>query len=88
MALRKEYGDKIEGPEGEEDEWEFPSVGQLKKASVERLERLGFGYRGKYILESTKVIEKKGGEAWLLGLRGKPNFQVREELCKLPGIGM
>jgi N-glycosylase/DNA lyase len=46
-----------------------------------------FGYRAKYIVETVKSIEEKGGESWLIGLRGKDYKTINEELTSLMGIG-
>ena len=48
---------------------------------------MGFGYRCKYIVESVRYINEKGGWDWLLGLRGKPHDEVRAELLNLLGVG-
>lgn len=58
-----------------------------KKANEAKLRKLGFGYRAPYIVSALKTIEKKGGEAWIRGLRAKPLAEVRSELVQLKGVG-
>jgi N-glycosylase/DNA lyase len=59
----------------------------MKTATEPQLRELGFGYRANFIAESIKMIEAKGGQTWLEGLRGKPLTEVREQLVTLKGVG-
>ena len=64
-----EYGDKV-GEYQEPSYHAFPDLVSISKPNVEqKLRKLGFGYRGKYIQQSAKYIIDKGGRDWLLNLR-------------------
>ncbi|TNV77670.1 hypothetical protein FGO68_gene11284 [Halteria grandinella] len=67
--------------------YRFPTVDELKKATEAELRGLGFGYRAKFIVQSVKMIEEKGGDKWFESLRGKPLEKVRAELVTLMGVG-
>jgi N-glycosylase/DNA lyase len=85
-ALRSNFGT----PLGEVDQqayFAFPTLTQLSSASEERLRELGFGYRAKFIVESTKTIISNGGEDWLMALRHKSREETHEALQQLCGVG-
>ncbi|XP_078687306.1 N-glycosylase/DNA lyase-like isoform X1 [Branchiostoma floridae x Branchiostoma belcheri] len=66
----------------------FPTVSALAGRGVEeRLRKLGFGYRARYISETAQYIMKQGGESWLYNLRTLPYEQAKAELMKLSGVG-
>ena len=67
--------------------YKFPTVAELKKANELTLRDMMFGYRAKYIVESVNTIAEKGGEKWLLDLRGKDYETINTELTSLMGIG-
>lgn len=64
------FGDNL-GSHGDQDYHSFPSLSQLCGDGVEqKLRELGFGYRAKYIHQTTvKLSTELGGEAWLNSLR-------------------
>ena len=63
----------------------WPSLPALATASEEALRGLGLGYRGKFLSRTTAKLTALGGEAWLLGLRGAPDYQTH--LTSLDGVG-
>ncbi|ORZ40143.1 DNA glycosylase [Catenaria anguillulae PL171] len=68
----------------------FPSMDRLVQSADEIegvLRGLGFGYRAKYIAATVKTLGGLGGEAWLVGLRGKGYAEVRDALVQLQGVG-
>lgn len=87
-TLRQTYGSKINcTSEHAEDQFAFPTLAQMKKATDAELRALGFGYRAPYIIKSLDMIEEKGGEEFLLGLRQESLEKCREELTELHGVG-
>ncbi|XP_078605713.1 N-glycosylase/DNA lyase-like [Branchiostoma floridae x Branchiostoma japonicum] len=66
----------------------FPTVSALAGKGVEeRLRKLGFGYRARYISETAQYIMEQGGESWLYNLRTLPYEEAKAELIKLSGVG-
>ncbi|XP_026188646.1 N-glycosylase/DNA lyase isoform X4 [Mastacembelus armatus] len=60
----------------------------FKDSTVEeRLRGLGFGYRARFLQQSSKQILDTHGLQWLDGLRSVSYLQAREALCTLPGVG-
>ncbi len=61
----------------------FPSVDQLRDASIRDLEKCGLGYRAKYIYELSRTIDEKS-----IGRLSRLSFEdLRERLLELPGVG-
>jgi len=57
--------------------------------SVEmRLRDLGFGYRARFLLQSSQIIVNSHGPDWLQSLRSAPYLQARDALRTLPGVGL
>ncbi|ELU01650.1 hypothetical protein CAPTEDRAFT_113225 [Capitella teleta] len=68
--------------------YSFPSIESLAKGSVEqKLRKLGFGYRAKYINQSARFIMENHSEHWLHNLRKLPYNEAKSELMKLCGVG-
>ncbi|XP_026188643.1 N-glycosylase/DNA lyase isoform X1 [Mastacembelus armatus] len=68
--------------------YDFPSLSALADSTVEeRLRGLGFGYRARFLQQSSKQILDTHGLQWLDGLRSVSYLQAREALCTLPGVG-
>ncbi|XP_071495777.1 N-glycosylase/DNA lyase-like [Diadema antillarum] len=67
----------------------FPTLAALSGKGVEeRLRKLGFGYRAKFINQTAKKITSElGGEEWLWKLRGLPYSEVHSQLLQLQGVG-
>ena len=47
----------------------------------------GFGYRAKYIVQSAKLMQMRGGADWALSMRSKGRDAVRDQLMTLSGVG-
>ena len=65
----------------------FPSVDRLAACSEAELRALGFGYRAKYVRETARALEGKGGARWLEGLRRKDAAATRAALLEMCGVG-
>jgi N-glycosylase/DNA lyase len=67
--------------------YSFPNVEALNTENMEpHLRELGFGYRAKFIAQAAKfIVEEKGGDKWLMGLREVGYEQAKEELLKVSG---
>jgi len=67
----------------------FPTLQQLSKATDTDLRANGFGYRAKFIVNSTSELLTKpvGGHQWLTDLRSQPFDQAVDALCTLCGVG-
>lgn len=64
----------------------FPTPGNLAKASIEDLRKLGLGFRDKRIYETTKIINDN--KRYLDEIKKlKDTNLMREELLKLDGVG-
>jgi N-glycosylase/DNA lyase len=85
-SLCEKYGNLIDEIEGKKY-YTFPRLHELIKTDEQTLRDMGFGYRAKYLASTLKSIEEKGGEKWLLSLRGKDHKVIQEELTSLMGIG-
>ena len=77
IKLTEAFGTHL-GCHGDQDYYGFPSLSSLCVAGVEsRLRDMGFGYRAKYVHQtSLKLSQELGGEKWL------------EDLKKIPYQGM
>jgi len=68
----------------------FPSPQTLAQSSVEPILRgLGFGYRAKYIQQTSALLCQRHGNPhrWLLTLRERTYQDAKQELLQLPGVG-
>lgn len=84
--LCNNYGNPIAEVDGQHYH-SFPQIAALAADGVEeKLRKLGFGYRAKYISNSAKYIVNCG-ENWVSSLRALPYHQARLELMKLSGVG-
>lgn len=66
--------------------FDFPSPEQLAAATEEELRAAGLGYRSRYLVGTAQMIAS--GELKLEGLREMKYEKVRDELLKLPGVGV
>lgn len=81
------YGQKIAEYEGT-TYYNFPDIESLAKPGVsEKLRKLGFGYRAKYIEKSAEEIVEKGGLKWFEKLQNLSYKDAHAELTSLTGIG-
>lgn len=81
--ISKEYGNKITF--NDKVYYTFPTPGELSKASVEDLRKLGLGFRDIRVYETTRLIntnEFKIEELYTLSTN-----QAKEKLLTLPGVG-
>ena len=71
------------------DYYSFPSIQRLSEKDVEdKLRKLSFGYRAKYINQAAIYLKKNFPNTEdLFQLRTKPYAEVALELVKIPGIG-
>jgi len=79
-----------EDKEGHIPKHPFPSPQTLALPSVEPILRgLGFGYRAKYIQQTSSLLcqRHRDPQRWLLGLRERTYQDAKEELLQLPGVG-
>lgn len=85
--LCSEFGEKLCTYEGKTF-YTFPAISHLAEDGVEeKLRKLGFGYRAKYISQTAKFIEENHDPQWLYSLR-KVNYEnAHKELTNLPGVG-
>ncbi|KAI2661236.1 N-glycosylase/DNA lyase [Labeo rohita] len=68
---------------------DFPPLQALTDPSVEmRLRDLGFGYRARFLQQSSQTIVNSHGPDWLQSLRSAPYLQARDALRSLPGVGL
>ena len=82
--ISEKYGNKLE-LDGETF-YSFPTVEQLRKATVDELRGLGLGFRDKRVYETTRLILNKEIDLEYLKSIQDSNL-LREELNKLPGVG-
>jgi len=77
--ITEEYGEvvRFEGHELKK----FPDLEKLSEASESELRELGLGYRAKYVVETTKILEEEG-------LTISDDYErAREDLKRLYGVG-
>eukprot|EP01016_Furgasonia_blochmanni_P023709 TRINITY_DN25572_c0_g3_i1.p1 TRINITY_DN25572_c0_g3~~TRINITY_DN25572_c0_g3_i1.p1 ORF type:complete len:273 (-),score=59.59 TRINITY_DN25572_c0_g3_i1:60-878(-) len=86
-TLRKTYGKHLGSCENK-DWYSFPTLEEFSKISEQDLRGLGLGYRAKYLVKTVGILKEKGGDNWLIGLRGKRYDEVQTELTQLEGIGL
>lgn len=79
--LCRAYGENIEG-----EYYSFPSAQTLSKLSVEDFEKLGTGYRAKYLERLSKKVA--GGEIDLEKIKALPLEEARKELLDIYGVGI
>lgn len=79
----EKYGEKIVW--NENTYYSFPNVGELSKASVEDLRKLGLGFRDKRVYETTQIIANNNFD--FKKIKNEETNIVREKLLTLPGVG-
>ncbi len=82
--LSKNYGNKIVW--NNKEYYTFPTPGELSKASVEDLRKLGLGFRDVRVYETTKIINDNKNKLQELADE-KDVDKLREELLKFAGVG-
>ena len=83
LKLSEKFGEKLTFDDY--DFYSFPKPEKLAKASLDGLATCGLGYRGKYVLETSKRVFS--GEFDLDGLRELRYPEAKMKLCELPGVG-
>lgn len=79
--LCSEYGNRVC------DGWySFPTPQRLSKLSAEDFEKLGAGYRAKYLERLSKAV--CSGEIDIKKIKAMPLEQARKELLKIYGVGI
>lgn len=82
-----QYGEKIAEVDRTQY-YSFPSITSLASNGVEeKLRKLGFGYRARYISAAARYMMTHHDEQWLYGLRCIPYAEAKNELIKLMGVG-
>jgi len=90
-SICKSFGDVIIENTDRGTFYEFPTPEVLAELSETSLNNLGFGYRSKYIINSSKQLLKLGGREYLSSLR--PSDQrskerkLPESLTQFAGVG-
>lgn len=81
--ISESYGEKIKW--NRKTYYAFPSPDQLSQASVEKLRKLGLGFRDIRVYKTTQLI--KNNEFKMSELYNINTEQAREKLLTLPGVG-
>ena len=77
FAIREKFGTK------KEDYYAFPTLSQLKTATVEDFKNLGAGYRAKYLYEVCRQLENEDLNEWLKF----STEELNKKLLSLMGVG-
>lgn len=77
FAIRENYGTNM----GEF--YSFPTLQQLKKASIEDFKKLGAGYRAKYLFDAVRQLEKEDFYAW----KHLSTVELNKKLLSIMGVG-
>lgn len=81
------FGTKIGCFDGT-DYYSFPTIERLAQADVEdKLKKLSFGYRAKFIAKAAVYLNENHSEEWLYSLRETGYAQAHKELCQIYGVG-
>jgi N-glycosylase/DNA lyase len=80
LTLRSRYGERIE-----EGFHTYPTPGALADAGEAALREAGLGFRAKNLAGAARMVAE--GQIDLEKLRALPANELREELCRLPGVG-
>lgn len=97
-AIRREYGVPLvqKGEYGLDDAvYSFPSSQELQERATDEdlRKKCGLGYRAKYILETMRILQSLGGEAYLHDLRNQSSegtlspIEVQAALMQFSGVG-
>jgi N-glycosylase/DNA lyase len=82
-VIAREYGDELSM--GKDKFYSFPDVDKLAQSTVEKLEVCKGGFRCKYILNSSNMINT--GQVDIQQIHQMDTNSAREELMKFPGVG-
>lgn len=69
--------------------YEFPSLEELYEIKEEEYNKMGFGYRSKYFINSLKYIKENGGNEYYNNIKNikDDKKKVKELLMLLNGVG-
>ncbi|HEU4680024.1 MAG TPA: DNA glycosylase [Terrimicrobiaceae bacterium] len=81
LQLRARYGDQVEGSQVNA----FPSAARLAQTTESDLRVCQLGFRAKNLLGTAKAVA--AGELDLEALASESTGVVRDQLCRLPGVG-
>jgi len=84
-SLCATYGTFL-GEVGEHKFYTFPTLAQLSGVDEETLRELGFGYRAKYIVQTTQQL-RGYDKNWLENLRKSSRAEAQKNLITLMGVG-
>jgi N-glycosylase/DNA lyase len=82
LALRRMFGSPVEGSPVEA----YPGFETVAAAREEDLLACGLGYRAANLLQTARELD--GGTLDLDHLAGAPTWRLRQELMRLPGVGV
>jgi N-glycosylase/DNA lyase len=80
------FGQPILAPDGHEPLFSFPGPERLAVCSETDLRDCKMGFRAPYLLQTARMLVS--GEVNLLGLRHSTADAARDQLLKLPGVGI
>jgi len=69
------------------EHYAFPELERLSELKRADLDLLGLGFRGRYVIEASREILRRGGRVWLDQLRHASYEEAKENLVTLPGVG-
>jgi N-glycosylase/DNA lyase len=67
--------------------YSFPTSSVLSRLDEAALRGIGLGYRAPYVIKSAKLLESKGGVAWLESLRSSSIDRACVQLQLLEFVG-
>jgi N-glycosylase/DNA lyase len=82
----KALGEKIILPDGQ-TLFAFPNLESLAKTSRLDYDKLGLGYRGRFVRETASELIGRGGEKYINSLADSAYAEAKAELVSLPGVG-
>lgn len=87
LTLCNNFGKYVCSAEGEVF-FSFPKASVLASLDKSDLDRLGFGYRSSFIIDTAKRLESEGGDTVLKDLAKSDDYKGSfEYLCGYPGVG-
>ncbi len=81
LAIRSRYGSPIE----DSSFAAYPEPSRMASLDEMALRECGLGFRAKNLLGTARAIDR--GDVDLEALRALPTDELREHLCRLPGVG-
>jgi N-glycosylase/DNA lyase len=88
VEVKVNDGDEDDAIRSEQVLYTFPSVEALGSIKEEKLRQLGFGYRAKYLVGTGKLLQERGGTAYMQSLlTSNDRAYVFKELTGFPGVG-